>query len=141
MRDIVEDYREILKKVDELYAENPAEEVKKMNDDLVFSLRTAIKERNKILGKGDKEIERELSESLSTVRRRYEELIKSGSAGLMRRLESVKEVLSDKMGVIIRKKDEVRSKRMPLGSKAKALIKEGRVEGHWRRMRGCLVGS
>jgi hypothetical protein len=128
MREVVEDYREMLKKVDELYAENPTEEVKKMNDDLVFSLRTAVKGRNKILGKGEKEIEKELGASLNTVREKYEEMVKSGSVGLTRRLESVKEVLSGKMETIKRKKEEVRSKRTPLESKTKALIKDGRVE-------------
>ncbi len=99
-----------------------------MNDDLVFSLRTAIRERNRIFGRGEREIEKELGESLNVVMKKYEEQVKSGSTGLMMRLEAVKEVLSDKMDVITRKKEEVRSKRMPLESKAKALIKNGRVE-------------
>ncbi|RLI01174.1 hypothetical protein DRO38_05475 [Candidatus Bathyarchaeota archaeon] len=128
MREVVEDYREMLRKVDELYVENPTDEVKKMNDDLVLSLRTAVKERNRILGKGEKEVEKELEASLNTVRKRYEEMMRSGSLGLMRRLESVKELLSGKMEVIKNKKEDVRSKRMPLEAKAKALIKEGRVE-------------
>ncbi len=99
-----------------------------MNDDLVFSLRTAIRERNRIFGRGEREIEKELGESLNVVMKKYEEQVKSGSTGLMMRLEAAKEVLSDKMDVITRKKEEVRSKRMPLESKAKALIKNGRVE-------------
>lgn len=124
MREVVEDYREMLKKVDGLYAEEPTEEMKKMNDDLVFSLRTAIRERNKILGKGEKEIEKELEVSLNAVRGKMKDI----PVELTKRLESVKEVLSGKMETIKRKKEDVRSKRMPLESKTKALIKEGRVE-------------
>lgn len=128
IRDVVEDYRELLTKVDELYGDNFTSDVRKLNDDLVFSLRSAMRKKNKFFGRGEREIEKELGESLNSVRKRYDDLIKTGSAGLTKRLGSVKDILSDKMSMISKKKEEVRSQKVPLEAKAKALIKEGKVE-------------
>lgn len=59
VRLLLEDYRSMLKRIDELYAESPRADVRKLNDDLIFAIKNALKERHKLLGSSEK-AEREL---------------------------------------------------------------------------------
>ena len=129
MREAVDELREVLHKVDERYFDVGTVEVKKLNDDIIFALRDCIRGRNKLLGgMSEKEVSRRLGEEMRNVRSRLEAVKDVGIGALVRRLEAVKEILEEKVGIVERKREELREKRLQLEARAKSLIRDGRVE-------------
>ena len=129
MREAVDELREVLHKVDERYFDVGTVEVRKLNDDIIFALRDCIRGRNKLLGgMSEKEVSRRLGEEMRNVRSRLEAVRDVGIGALVRRLEAVKEILEEKVGIVERKREELREKRLQLEARAKSLIRDGRVE-------------
>ena len=129
MREAVDELREVLHKVDERYFDVGTVEVRKLNDDIIFALRDCIRGRNKLLGgMSEKEVSRRLGDEMRNVRSRLEAVRDVGIGALVRRLEAVKEILEEKVGIVERKREELREKRLQLEARAKSLIRDGRVE-------------
>ena len=127
MKGLLEDYRRMFHNIDELYYEQPKPEIKKLNDDLMFAVRNALKERYKLLGSIDK-AKNELKTTYSKVENEYKKFVTAGVSGLKKRLESAAENLTKKLEIVRRKFEEVRSKRLAIEAEVKPLLKEGRIE-------------
>jgi len=127
VRGLLEDYRRMFHNIDELYYEQPKPEIRKLNDDLIFAVRNALKERYKLLGSVDK-AKNELEATYSKVEESYKKYVTIGVSGLKKRLESAAEYLNKKLDVVRRKFEEIRAKRLSLEAKVKPLLKEGRIE-------------
>ena len=127
MKGLLEDYRRMFHNIDELYYEQPKPEIRKLNDDLMFAVRNALKERYKLLGSIDK-AKNELATTYSKVEESYKKYVTVGVSGLKKRLENAAENLNKKLDVVKRKFEEIKAKRLNLEAKVKPLLKEGKIE-------------
>jgi len=127
VKGLLEDYRRMFHNIDELYYEQPKPEIRKLNDDLMFAVRNALKERYKLLGSMDK-AKNELIATYPKVEETYKKYVTVGVSGLKKRLENATENLTKKLDIVKKKFEEIRARRLNLEAKVKPLLKEGRIE-------------